>query len=333
MLTEFKNGIPQIARMNPYQTDDLDAARQHIGELFAPHKLEVVGISQKLDVCISRTQIEGGSTFVYHRHGARVRVQPQPLSGFYLLQIPVNGEAFVKLDHREVHCHPNQAVMISPNLGLDMLFSEGCEQLIIRIEKPLVERQLELLLGHPLDSSLSFAPSVPLTNPKAKELISLLSVITMSLISTTGLNSSVLARKQMDSLFLTGLLSCLEHNYSHKLVENTDIRQPAYLSKALNYMKSNLSDRITPDDISAAANVSTRTLHAGFKKFLGTTPMRKLKELRLLQVRQLLAVSDPEQASITNIAIDNGFQHLGHFCTDYKEKFSELPTETLNYGA
>lgn len=43
MIAELSRTLPRLASFNPYRTDDLDAAREHIAGLFVPHTLDVVG--------------------------------------------------------------------------------------------------------------------------------------------------------------------------------------------------------------------------------------------------------------------------------------------------
>jgi AraC-like DNA-binding protein len=329
MRSELSSKLPMLAELNAYRTSDLDAARCHIAGLFVPHELDVIGRNQILDVCIGRAQVEGIS-LLYHRHGASVRVRPQPLRDFFLLQIPIHGEAYVRIDGEEVFCSPRQAVMISPDSGVDMRFGRGCEQLIVRVDKLEIERHLEQQLGRHITTPLAFAPAVPLTTPPAQEITSLLRFMIASLTSGEGISSTPLARKHMSLLLLSGLLSCLDHNYREEVHDDPDRMRPAYLTRARRYMMQNIDQPIGPDDIAAAAHVSARALFAGFKIYLNTTPMRYLKELRLDMVRESLLQAEPHRASITSIAMNHGFHHLGHFCEDYQERFSELPRDTLN---
>jgi AraC-like DNA-binding protein len=328
MHPELSKALPRLACFNPYTTDDLDAAREHISSLFVPHRLDIIGRHQILDVCIGRAQIEGVS-LVYHRHGACVSVRPQMLHDFFLLQIPISGEAFVTVDKQEVHCCSKQAVMISPTLGVDMRFGEGCEQLIVRVERTDLEHHLEQQLGRHIEGPVEFKPAVPLTTSSAREITSLLRFMTTALTDAGGISSSPLARKNMASLLISGLITCLEHNYREEIAENVARPRPAYIARAQEFMRQNLAEPIGPDEIAAVANVSTRALFAGFKLYLNTTPMRYLKELRLDMVHQVLSSTEPRRASVTTIAMDYGFLHLGHFCAAYKQKFGELPRETL----
>ena len=322
--------LPQLANFSSFRTDDLDSARAHISALFVPHQLEVVGRHQALDVCIGCARIEGVA-LVYHRHGASVRVRPPLLRDFFLLQIPIRGEAQVKIGRDELYCDSRQAFMISPNLQADMHFGQGCEQLIVRIGKTDLERQLEKQLGRHLVSPLEFSPSVPLTTTGAQEITNLLSFMTASLAEKNGICSSGIARSHMASLLMSGLLTCLNHNYREELSNGARAcAKPAYVAKAQEFMKQNVSQPIGPEDVAAAVRVSTRALFVGFKTYLNTTPMRYLKDLRLDLVRETLMNLEPHRASITTVAMDYGFHHLGHFCAAYKERFGEQPRETVH---
>jgi AraC-like DNA-binding protein len=328
MNVERWNSLAALDSKHSYRTSDLDAAREHIGSLFVPHCLDVVGGGQRLDVCVSRAQMDGVS-LIYHRHGASVRVRPEPFRNFFLLQIPVAGEASVRLGQQEITCNTNQAVMISPHHGVDMRFGSGCEQLIVRIEKCELERHLEAQLGRDLARALEFSPAVPLLTPGGQEIKALLHLMTASLLDGQGMCSSPITRKHMVSLLLSGLLTCLDNNYRDELAQGVRVPKPAYIRKAQEFIATNVREPIGPDEIAAAAQVSERALYAGFKASLNTTPMRYLRQLRLDLVHETLLKADPLRASVTEIALQLGFQHLGHFCTAYKERFGELPRDTL----
>ncbi len=332
MMMELAGTTAHLAGFNPYVTNDLDAAREHIGNLFVPHRLDVVGRNQVLDVVISQAQLEGVS-LIYHRHGACVSVRPQLFRDFFLLQIPIRGEAYVTVDKKQVYCHPRQAVMISPHVGVDMKFGEGCEQLIVRIERTDLERQMEQHLGRHLGLPIEFAPAVPLTTAPAREVPNLLRYMAMTLTETGGISGSSIAKKHMSSLLMSALINCLDHNYQDELASGKASPRPAYISKAQEFMRINFAENISPSDVAEAADVSTRALFAGFRNYLNPPPMRYLKELRLDMVHDALSRMEPRRTSVTTIAMNYGFTHLGHFCAAYKQKFGELPRDTLRHSS
>ena len=104
---------------------------------------------------------------------------------------------------------------------------------------------------------------------------------------------------------------------------------PGYVKAAQDYIEDSMSLNLTPEEIAEAVNVSPRALYAGFRRHLQTTPMRYLKSVRLMRVQQALKKADPAACSVSQIALDHGFAHFGHFSVAYKAEFGELPSETL----
>ena len=58
--------------------------------------------------------------------------------------------------------------------------------------------------------------------------------------------------------------------------------------------------------------------------------MEYLREIRLKRAREALLAADPCSAtSVTEIALDSGFVHLGRFSSEYRNRFGESPSQTL----
>lgn len=271
-----------------------------------------------------------GCSLIYLQVTEAATIRPGPVTGFFHLQLPVTGKATVLVDAVKINCNSTQGTMASPHGELQINFATSSEHIIIRIEKQILKRHLEQLIGRRPHKSLKFKSVISLTESRAQELTDLLSLLILSLVNRTGMARLQVSRIQMNTLFLTSLLTCLEHNFSDELAGFHKAIWPVYITKAQNYIRCNMTSSISPEDIANAANISTRTLFMGFQEYLNTTPMRYLKDMRLEQVRQTLNFAHPTGSSVTTIAMEYGFNHLGHFCTSYKEKFGELPHETLN---
>ncbi len=95
------------------------------------------------------------------------------------------------------------------------------------------------------------------------------------------------------------------------------------------YMRNRIDQPITVADLCVELGVSRRTLQYSFQQVLGLNPVRFLRALRLNGVRRDLKAATPAAGSVLDIAARWGFWHAGHFVTDYKRMFSELPSETL----
>ncbi|HCE6868964.1 TPA: AraC family transcriptional regulator [Pseudomonas aeruginosa] len=102
---------------------------------------------------------------------------------------------------------------------------------------------------------------------------------------------------------------------------------PAYLKRALAFIDEHASQPLKLGDIANAACCSIRTLQRVFQNWHDISVMQHVREVRLQRVREAL-LEEGGQASITEIAIQWGFSHLGQFAADYRKKYGELPSET-----
>jgi AraC-like DNA-binding protein len=91
------------------------------------------------------------------------------------------------------------------------------------------------------------------------------------------------------------------------------------------------AERLAITGLCEITRVSERTLQYAFREILGMSPITYLKRLRLHRARKDLRHSVDTGASVTEIAMRWGFWHLGEFSRDYKDCFSELPSETLKH--
>jgi AraC family ethanolamine operon transcriptional activator len=90
---------------------------------------------------------------------------------------------------------------------------------------------------------------------------------------------------------------------------------------------SRLKSPVTIGEICSAVHVSRRTLQYTFVECLGLAPKQYIQITRLNQVRRALLNSNGTQ-TVSEIAFDYGFFHLGQFSLDYKKLFGETPMTT-----
>lgn len=88
-------------------------------------------------------------------------------------------------------------------------------------------------------------------------------------------------------------------------------------------------DALSGDQICKALGVSRRTLYAAFKKQLGIGPSKLQTLLRLYRLRHLLMAEPLESGTVSRLAHEVGFTHLGRMSGAYKAQFGEAPSETL----
>jgi AraC-like DNA-binding protein len=107
------------------------------------------------------------------------------------------------------------------------------------------------------------------------------------------------------------------------------VARPIFLRRAEEFMASKLNDPPSLARVASVAGVSASTLTRAFRKRHGIGPMGFLKQRRLEAVRDRLLDIRDKGTTVTEIATEFGFFHLGQFASDYRKRFGEFPSSTL----
>jgi AraC family ethanolamine operon transcriptional activator len=102
------------------------------------------------------------------------------------------------------------------------------------------------------------------------------------------------------------------------------------LKKAVDYINTSLGKVINVSDLCRITGVSERTLEYAFTEHYGISPKRFLMNTRLNAVHQTLARAIPGEVTVTDVANEFGYWHMGQFAADYRRLFGKLPSETLS---
>ena len=93
------------------------------------------------------------------------------------------------------------------------------------------------------------------------------------------------------------------------------------------YLGARATEPVHISQICGQLHVSRRTLHRAFHESLGIGPIAFLRHRRLCAVHTALR-APTEIGTISDIAMQYGFQNLGRFSGYYHELFGEYPSET-----
>ena len=203
----------------------------------------------------------------------------------------------------------------------------GCRQILVRLDRQSVERVLTDELGIECYAPLVFDPVV-LDVERSGALAHLLYSLWGMFASGAPIQQPGIARA-LERGLISGLLANLPHNYSAQLRHSCDSAAPYYVRRAIDYVHAHLREPILPQALADAAGVSARSLYYGFRRWRGTTPMGYVRSARLTLARRELETARATGQSVTEIALNVGYEHLSRFSKDYREKFGELPSTTL----
>ena len=94
---------------------------------------------------------------------------------------------------------------------------------------------------------------------------------------------------------------------------------------SVEYIKNNLSSKITIEDLTKITGYSERSLQLVFKKELNQSPIGYLEAERLEKAKALIQMHK-QSKKISEIARDVGLIHLGRFSINFKRRFGISPS-------
>jgi len=105
------------------------------------------------------------------------------------------------------------------------------------------------------------------------------------------------------------------------------------LQLARDYIDALAHEDVDIAELHAISQTSPRTLQRAFVEHYQMSPRDYLRTVRLNRARVAFQRKDTN-TSISDIALACGFNHLGKFSASYRQKFGELPRQTvkLNRG-
>jgi len=310
-----------------FHTMDLDEARDLVAKIYAPHELAYASqAGSQLDTSMSHFPI-GGISLNRLRYGTRVNIEVECLDNFLLVMMPITGSVQIRCGDQNICSSPRLASVISPTLPMRETIEADCDQIMVRIERELLERTCAQHLGQELQQPLCF--NLGLDMSASAGWASLMSYLIAEVDHGASFLQIPLLRTQMEQLVVTTLLLGQNHNYREELSQPAKAIVPSHVKRVEEYISAHADQPLTVAALAAYAKVSTSSLYAGFRDFRNSSPMAYLKNVRLQRVNQELRNADQSSGTVAQIALRWGFRHLGHFALDYKKMFGELPSETL----
>jgi AraC-like DNA-binding protein len=218
--------------------------------------------------------------------------------------------------------------LVSPTLPLQLDWSEGCEQLLVKIPRQRVEQTCRELLGDDLKSGpIEFGPEMPLGGAVGRAWQHHLG----GLLANHGFAAEAHARPMIhaqEQTLIHHLLLRQPSNYSERLWRRPVAAPQRKLRVAEEFIRSRLYDELTLEQIAAACGASLRSLCLAFRAHYHCAPMAYVRRARLDAARVALLAAPPG-AQVTDIALRCGFAHLGRFASSYRARYGETPLQTL----
>ena len=309
---------------------DVAEAHATVSELFCEHRLTALtreGVQMRL-----RSAQEDGVGVVLLDYGDPVRITPVGLESFHLVQIPLSGHARMTVGNAEVESSPHVATLPPIERDFSMVWDHSTPQLIVYVERSRLLTAAEGVFGRGDPSGLRLAPRMDLDTSAGQAFLR--SVFEFHDLLERGPAASR-ARALSAELMLTNLSGAVDTSLSQSLTE-WDYGSPREMGRGnqhyrrfVEWIEENNQPDLGIAGIARELGIPLRTLQDHVQDASGVSPSALLRDARFRRAHQMLSQADSTQVTVTSVAQECGFAHLGRFSVDYRARFGESPHHTL----
>lgn len=332
MRTHFASVPPALVSHPLLQDADLQRTRHMVTDVINPHSLSLRDDPPRLAARLYAADV-GAVTLSYLHYRTAVEISALDVASCYCVQFPLAGTAEVRCGDATLRSSRAVASVPPPVDPLRMSWSADAAHLIVRVDAGAVHDHLEALLGRPLSEPLRPRLGLALRGATLARWRSLLELLQAEIAASDHLPSGPAVRNAsgaaVEELVLNALLLWHPNNHWESLAQGRRPAAAPYVRRAVEYAQEHLAEALTVARLAEVACVSVRALQEGFRRELGCSPSRYVREQRLARVREELLAGDPAEVQVTAVAYRWGFSHLGRFAAVYQERFGERPSATL----
>ena len=251
---------------------------------------------------------------------AHAKVEKPIVEDLFTLNLPLDEPMHCRIGCRYETIEPGSAYLAGPGSEVDLRTGATPGTLALNIDAELLRSHW---MGPDDTGPTGETRAISLRNPNGRALFQALSDAWRDALRGPITTAH---RDELGDRITLALACALAGELTVHAAEGDSRR---ILRRAKGYIDAHLRSRITVPDIVRAAGASSRTLHRVFLKEEGLTPMQFVASERLNAVRRVLMRSDPHEVTVTQVAVDHGFGHLGRFSIAYRSSFGERPSTTL----
>lgn len=232
----------------------------------------------------------------------------------YMVKIQLKGDSLIRQRGREAHLSPGDFTLCSSAEPYELHFRRDYSQVVLSIPQPLLQecvRHPEQHLGVRMDAQVG-------ANGLFTQFVASLGQ------QLDQMDAALVQRLEANVLdLLATALGHAQEQQKHDLLSHGV--KSEYINRIRYFIRKHLDDeRLAPDWIAAAHDISTRYLHMLFEGE-GESISRYVQRLRLEACGAALADSGFSDYSVSEIGYRFGFNDASHFSRAFKAHFGESP--------
>ncbi|OBA59943.1 hypothetical protein A5647_15830 [Mycobacterium sp. 1100029.7] len=224
---------------------------------------------------------------------------------------------------------PGDIAVAAPGGITEARWPAGTRMVTLLMDRGVVDDALCGVLGRQVTSRVDYTPVTTTTLAPTRNWIKMLALLSEQLFSPDSLLNNPLVGLPFVDTLVRGFLLTTDHSLRDALASGEARVTPKAIRAAIEIIEEEAHLPLTLSTIAARSCVSVRSLQLGFQRYLGTSPMAYLREVRLRRAHRTLLESDPSVTTVTSVAHRWGFNHVGRFAAAHAGRYHEMPAETL----
>jgi AraC-like DNA-binding protein len=227
---------------------------------------------------------------------------------------------------------PGDAAVYGPDGQITMRYPRNSRIVAVKVDPCAIDDALSAALGRPVGSPVDFQPVISASRAGAGWTKMLLLLTDQLMRPDSMMTLPLVGLPFVDSL-VRGLLVAADHRYRDAVAAEPKPVMPRSIRVAVDIIEAEPERPLTVTALATRSHLSVRGLQDAFRRHLGVSPMTYLRQVRLYRAHAMLQQSDPSVATVTSIAHQWGFAHVGRFAEAHAARYGETPAATLRRRA
>ncbi|RDU96229.1 AraC family transcriptional regulator [Trinickia dinghuensis] len=266
------------------------------------------------------------ATLVELCYGQETRIDFGENVDQFLFRLTLAGACELQTGPTVTRAKSGELTVSSPTPSGRLLTTSDCRNLVLRLDRFVLEQKLQDMLQATLRQPLRFELAASAQRTGAALVLSTFEYLCRIAADPAFGESHASLRPDLTEWITALLLTHMPHTYSDALARGTPPPLPIHVRRARDYIDAHLAEPLVLATLAKAVGVSPRTLQNGFREFMLTTPVAYIRDRRLEAVHGTLQRGDAR--SVSDAFIANGIYSFGHFTKAYVQRYGYAPSAT-----
>lgn len=316
-----------------FETDNIrDVAPHFVSMNAGPAQFCVASEKEFLGFRHSRTPLGRSrmDSFQLICSGPQEISSTRPLESEFFLFMPFQGGLEVTQGRRSIDVAPGQIAVVSSEGSFTRKRWRGAsELLVIGVDRQTLMKTVSDEYGVAIGTLLQFERQIVADLAAVPTLWRYIATLCRDAAEPEPCIADPATARSCERTLIMLFLQSFPHSLSARLAKPGSPASPYYVRRVQDFVHANATRALTASAMTEIAGVSARALYYGFQKYLGVTPMKYVKHVRLEGARAALRKARGARESVTGIAMGAGYSNLSRFCRDYRAHFGETPSATM----